>query len=404
MRLLWGRRRNSSATKGGSRFGRRRKALLLFIVAALLIVPDDTLHLTPARLVASSHLFSTKQWEVTNLPRKWLHLTWETITFRKPSREERLVIVEDYLVAARKAQKEKDRVEGLQFRRGSTVASGSATKQKPPDSKFLNKLLNAKENLQARAEEAIEAELSAVLKDEGLGSRFGVLFPPVDMRFGELPTYLVVSPRDRIQLVDAVLLHPDITPFERDRIETELLERYNLSAFVDDLAGLATYPSHVSDLFQLRFILRTAAHEWLHHYWGQRSFGENLRLTLDMYTLNETAADVAGRELGDAVFVRMGGDLSESSRRYLSEEEQDPRFTKEMRETRLGVEELLAQGKVEEAEEYMKERWWYLSLGGYRLRKLNQAYFAFRGNYAESPASVSPIGDQLKECGAFFPA
>ena len=43
-------------------------------------------------------------------------------------------------------------------------------------------------------------------------------------------------------------------------------------------------------------------------------------------------------------------------------------------------------------------------MGGYRLRKLNQAYFAFRGNYAESPASVSPIGDQLKELRSFLPS
>ena len=32
---------------------------------------------------------------------------------------------------------------------------------------------------------------------------------------------------------------------------------------------------------------------------------------------------------------------------------------------------------------------------GYHIRKLNQAYFAFYGSYAESPASSSSIGDQL---------
>ncbi|MCZ6891732.1 MAG: hypothetical protein O7F09_04375, partial [Chloroflexi bacterium] len=29
------------------------------------------------------------------------------------------------------------------------------------------------------------------------------------------------------------------------------------------------------------------------------------------------------------------------------------------------------------------------------IRKLNQAYFAFHGTYADSPASVSPIHQQL---------
>ena len=123
-----------------------------------------------------------------------------------------------------------------------------------------------------------------------------------------------------------------------------------------------------------------------------------------MVTINETAADLAGRELGDAAFARMGGDLTVSSSRYLAAEERDPRFTREMRETRLRVEELLAEGKVEEAEQYMKERWWFLTLRGYHLRKLNQAYFAFHGSYAEGPGSISPIGGQLAELRGKLPS
>ena len=34
---------------------------------------------------------------------------------------------------------------------------------------------------------------------------------------------------------------------------------------------------------------------------------------------------------------------------------------------------------------------------GYYIRKLNQAYFAHFGTYADSPASISPIHGQLKE-------
>ena len=34
---------------------------------------------------------------------------------------------------------------------------------------------------------------------------------------------------------------------------------------------------------------------------------------------------------------------------------------------------------------------------GYAIRVLNQAYFAFHGTYAESPASVIPIADQLHD-------
>ena len=33
---------------------------------------------------------------------------------------------------------------------------------------------------------------------------------------------------------------------------------------------------------------------------------------------------------------------------------------------------------------------------GYYIRKLNQAYFAFHGNYAEGGASSSPIGGEVQ--------
>ena len=46
---------------------------------------------------------------------------------------------------------------------------------------------------------------------------------------------------------------------------------------------------------------------------------------------------------------------------------------------------------------------WLLRLGGYGIRKLNQAYFAFFNRYAESASSVSPIGDQVREFRDLMP-
>ena len=71
-------------------------------------------------------------------------------------------------------------------------------------------------------------------------------------------------------------------------------------------------------------------------------------------------------------------------------------FAAEMRETRLHTDALLAEGKVEEAEAYMEERRLLMVEHGYAIRVLNQAYFAFHGAYAESPASSSPIGAQVR--------
>jgi hypothetical protein len=72
-------------------------------------------------------------------------------------------------------------------------------------------------------------------------------------------------------------------------------------------------------------------------------------------------------------------------------------------ETRVKVEDLLAearrlktagqpaeaQQKIIEAETYMEERRQFINSHGYRLRKLNQAYFAFHGAYADRPGGAA---------------
>ena len=75
----------------------------------------------------------------------------------------------------------------------------------------------------------------------------------------------------------------------------------------------------------------------------------------------------------------------------------------EMRGTRLKVDEMLADGRVEEAEAYMEERRRLFVENGYPIRKLNQAYFAFYGTYADLPAAISPIGDQVKQFRELVP-
>jgi len=63
-----------------------------------------------------------------------------------------------------------------------------------------------------------------------------------------------------------------------------------------------------------------------------------------------------------------------------------------MRNIRRNVDAYLEQGQIDQAEKYMIEQQQFLSANGYYIRKLNQAYFAFHGNYADSPTSVNPIG------------
>ena len=376
----------------------RRRAAYLLLAGLLLAPSGDRLHITPARDVASDYVFSLVQWHAANFFDKWVHLAWEAAAGGEVGREERIEIVHDYLQTSLLREKEERQMEG-----GIARAGGErAAKVDRIYRDVLDELRDRQRALRPRAEEAVESELSAVLEDEGFGWRGPLLFPPVDIKFARMPTMIVTSRRDKIERIERLLLQPDLEHIKRGELEDTLLGEYGLSAFVGDLAGLSTYPTLVTDTDSLRSVMRTAAHEWLHVYWFFRPFGRSFWSSSEMGTLNETAADIAGRELGDAAFARMGGDLEDNARRYQPQEERDIRFTEMMRETRRRTEELLAEGRVLEAEEYMKERWWRLRLGGYGIRKLNQAYFAFYGIYGESASSVSPIGDQMAEFRSYF--
>jgi hypothetical protein len=81
-------------------------------------------------------------------------------------------------------------------------------------------------------------------------------------------------------------------------------------------------------------------------------------------------------------------------------------FRAEMRKTRVRVDELLAAGKIEQAEAYMEQRREVFVEEGYPIRKLNQAYFAFHGAYADQPggaAGEDPIGPAVRELFARSP-
>ena len=76
-------------------------------------------------------------------------------------------------------------------------------------------------------------------------------------------------------------------------------------------------------------------------------------------------------------------------------------FRAEMHKTRVNAERLLSEGKIDEAETYMELRRRFLWDNGYHIRKLNQAYFAFYGAYADQPggaAGEDPVGAAVRRC------
>jgi len=68
---------------------------------------------------------------------------------------------------------------------------------------------------------------------------------------------------------------------------------------------------------------------------------------------------------------------------------------------------MLAQGMIDEAEAYMELRRQMFVDQGYIIRKLNQAYFAFYGAYADSPVSAAgddPVGEAVRQLRADSPS
>ena len=378
----------------------RRVSAVVVISLLLLSMGNGVLRLSPTERAAAPYLFDLVTWEVSHVADKWLYKAWSILPWNSKSREERLEDLEEYLQVGREIETLEREVNSLFSRLPDASAdptSGQGQEMQLTPAR-LDALRDRQSSMKPGVEETLESELSAVISREGFSSRIGLIWPPVDVALTSPPRALVVSPRDRIERLETVLLEPDIDVAEMEDLEERILREQNLAALVQGIGGIATYPTIVSGS-SLLSIAETAAHEWLHAFWFFRPLGWNYWSTPKMTTLNETAASIAGDELGRRVYEAITGEV-------LPEEETEPKgeeeeggfdFDREMRQTRLTVDEMLAEGKIEEAEAYMEERRQLFVRNGFLIRKLNQAFFAFQGTYANSPASVSPIGGEAEE-------
>ncbi|HSM54698.1 MAG TPA: hypothetical protein VK879_00955 [Candidatus Sulfomarinibacteraceae bacterium] len=254
------------------------------------------------------------------------------------------------------------------------------------------------------AEAIMEEQVSMVLAEEGFGM-LGALWPPLKMRMTPLPLVLVVSPRDEIRQVYNVTLLPDLTVPERDALEEAVAEELDLSALVVPIGGLGMYPSMIIETSNINFLADVVAHEWMHHWLTLRPLGMRYLAGPQMRTINETVASIVGTEIGEMVIERYypqfappetpeADGMADAPDDAPDDAPQSFNFRAEMAETRIRVDELLAEGKVEAAEAYMEERRQLFVANGYPIRKLNQAYFAFYGAYADVPGATGadPIG------------
>ena len=256
--------------------------------------------------------------------------------------------------------------------------------------------------IQMKSEEAFESAISDTLRAEKIPKIMigPVFFPPVDFVFEPLPTILVTSPRDKIERLESVFLEADLPPSTREMLETIILDQEGLSSIVENIGGLSTFPNMLPT-YDLRTTIDIAGHEWLHSHLFFQPLGRNIHKDSNMRILNETTANIFGKELSNLIYTQLTGQNSQKLSVGQKEVDECPKelfcFNNEMKQTRLMADTLLGKGQIEEAETYLEKQRQRFVDNGYAIRKLNQAFFAFHGTYSDSPTSTSPINNQLMQ-------
>jgi hypothetical protein len=264
--------------------------------------------------------------------------------------------------------------------------------------------IDARQNL---AEAILQEQVESVLRDEGFGLG-GQVMPPLRFRFTPLPYVLIISRRDKIERINQRELTTGLTVDEFDPIENAVDRNLNVSSLVTPIGGLGAYPTMLPENSSLQFTIETAAHEWTHNYLEFSYVGLNYADDPAAREINETTAVIVQREIGRRVLQRYYPELvppppapappaavqPPAAKSKPSNEPPPFDFNMEMRQTRVQADELLAAGKIDEAEAYMEARRAVFVKNGYRIRKLNQAYFAFYGAYNAEPGGAPEAAAQ----------
>ncbi|MBL8102202.1 MAG: hypothetical protein JNM02_06715 [Anaerolineales bacterium] len=305
------------------------------------------------------------------------------------------------------------------------VYANPAVTDKETESQTLRAELNEyylrQSQLAPLAEAILQEQVAQILAELGFTAA-GQPLPNVWYHSTRLPMALVISPRDRIEQTANISVNTDLTIDQQVQLENDVDKGLDVSSLVVNIGGVGVYPTMVQRTTDLNWTLSTIAHEWIHNYLTLRPLGIVYNETPELRTMNETTASIAGDEIGALVIERFYPEritalqsdsnpvtASSPSLSLISFPLEHPTpgdflrpqfdFRAQMHETRITADALLAEGKIEEAEAYMEERRLVFLQNGYLFRKINQAYFAFHGAYADVPggaAGEDPVGPAVR--------
>src|SRR5271157_320776 len=313
------------------------------------------------------------------------------------SREDGTIAVTDYLLLTQQVNQSEDAL--------NRIYADASIKDKVSASAHLRaqiaSLTKKQTALAPIAEAVLQEQVSEVAASFGL-TTLGQPIPSILFHSTPVPDALVISPRDHIEQIVNISLWPDLTLDQQIALEDRVSKGLNVSALVVPIGGVGIYPTMVMQTTDLSWLTTTIAHEWTHNYLEQRPLGLLYDETPELRTMNETTADISGGEIGVEVMRRYYPELvNNASFPDLNQLSFNPfdstiasspalfDFNHEMHTTRVTVDALLAASKINQAESYMEQRRQLFVENDYYIRKLNQAYFAFYGAYADVPGGAA---------------
>ena len=270
----------------------------------------------------------------------------------------------------------------------------------------LSELRGQRSQLEPLAEAILQEQVNEVVAEAGL-TFGGQAFPPVLYHTTPPPDALIISPRNVIRQDQDISISPDISVDQMEALENKVDQSLNVSSLVVGIGGIGLYPTMVMETTDINGLTEVVAHEWVHNYLTLHPLGLSYMNNPDLRTMNETVASIAGKELGRAVVQKYYPEYlpSQSPPSAPVSGQSQPvsppvfDFQVEMHLTRVNADKLLAEGKIDTAETYMELRRQFIWENGYHIRKLNQAYFAFYGAYADEPggaAGTDPVGTAVR--------
>lgn len=389
--------------------------------------------------IVRNYQFDYVSWEINALATKTSQALWGGHPYM--TEEARSQFVRDYMADLEQARQLEGQIQTIYT--DPTVADPEAVTADLRAAR--DALRNDLESRQPLAESILEGQVSDVLVDEGFGT-LGQVLPPVSMHFTRMPYLLVVSPRDEIER--AVELTIDQLPLEEIvEIEERIFAERDMTSLIVPLGGMALFPAMIAETTNLTWAVETFAHEWIHHYLFFFPLGMNYFSVTgsgrETMIINETTADTFGKEIRQLVLQRYYPELATANApmqytpTLISNQRQEEPLDlgRVMHVTRVRVDKALmdiqgiqakadvltahnltdkadafteqAQTLIVDMEDYMEERRVLLYENGWRIRKLNLAYFAFYGGYQAGGrpgvGGADPIGPAVQDIRAMSP-